>query len=133
MKCRSQQPNLSNQTTVEFFFQGAPTKTLAYHLPVKAMILLHSFSFNQSSFDKPWISDAGFQRNKRCAKNNDFLRKTHSSTRFIKASRSWPGFFHHEALIALSLYLIFRIPDSRLRKFPTPFSLVEDDGAFLCY
>ena len=56
-----------------------------------------------------------------------------SSTRFIKASRSWPGFFHHEALIALTLYLIFRIPDSRLRKFPTSFSLVEDDGAFLCY
>ena len=25
-------------------------------------------------------------------------------------------------IIALTLYLIFRIPDSRLRKFPTPFS-----------
>ena len=75
VKCKSQQPNLSNQTTVEVFFQGAPTKTLACHLPVKAMILFHPFSFNQSSFDKPWISDAGFERNKKkCANNDDFLR-----------------------------------------------------------
>lgn len=58
------------------------------------MILFHPFSFNQSSFDKPWISDAGFQRNKRCAKNDGFFTLTpRSSTRFMKASRSWPGFF----------------------------------------
>ena len=134
VKCKSQQTKTSEtKQPLRFFFKGAPTKNPSLSLPCKSYdfvspIFFQSIFFWQTLDFWRWIP-----KKQKMRKQRRFFYAARSSTRFIKASRSWPGFSHREALIALSLYLIFRIPDSRLKKFPTPFSLVEDDGAFLCY